>query len=81
MTQISLSRLAEHANIRRANPHRFRHTLATDLLSRGVPIADVAAILGNSVAIVEKHYKHFEKSEPECTRPSLQLRTRYATVT
>jgi integrase len=36
--------------------HRFRHTFACDLLSRGVPIRQVAAFLGNSVTIVEKHY-------------------------
>ncbi|HKO54845.1 MAG TPA: tyrosine-type recombinase/integrase [Thermoanaerobaculia bacterium] len=36
--------------------HRFRDTLATSLLANGVPIEDVAAILGNSVKIVEKHY-------------------------
>ena len=36
--------------------HRFRHTFACDLLSQGVPIRQVAAFLGNSVTIVEKHY-------------------------
>lgn len=36
--------------------HRFRDSLACDLLSNGVPIEDVAAILGNSVKVVEKHY-------------------------
>lgn len=41
--------------------HNFRHSFATDLLSRGVPIEDVALLLGNSVKIVEKHYAH-------CTR-------------
>jgi site-specific recombinase XerD len=36
--------------------HRFRDSLACDLLSNGVPIEDVAAILGNSVKVCEKHY-------------------------
>jgi len=36
--------------------HRWRHTFATDLLSKGVPVSEVAAILGNSTRIVEKHY-------------------------
>lgn len=42
--------------------HNFRHTFATDLLQRGIPIEDVAALLGNSVKIVKKHYSHFVKA-------------------
>lgn len=42
--------------------HNFRHSFATDLLARGIPIEDVAALLGNSVKIVEKHYSHLVKS-------------------
>jgi site-specific recombinase XerD len=38
--------------------HNFRHTLATDLLTKGASLEDVAMILGNSVKIVEKHYAH-----------------------
>jgi len=36
--------------------HRFRHTLATELLGRGATFEDVADILGNSPAVVRKHY-------------------------
>ncbi|HXA67382.1 MAG TPA: tyrosine-type recombinase/integrase [Bryobacteraceae bacterium] len=39
-----------------AHAHRFRHTLATELLGRGASFEDVADILGNSPAIVRKHY-------------------------
>jgi site-specific recombinase XerD len=45
--------------------HNFRHTFATDLLARGVPIEDVALLLGNSVKIVEKHYSHFVRARQE----------------
>ena len=38
-----------------AHAHRFRHTLATELLGRGASFEDVADILGNSPAIVRKH--------------------------
>jgi site-specific recombinase XerD len=41
--------------------HNFRHSFATDLLARGIPIEDVAALLRNSVKIVEKHYSHLVK--------------------
>jgi integrase len=36
--------------------HRWRHYFATQLLSKGVPVSEVAAILGNSARTVEKHY-------------------------
>lgn len=39
--------------------HRWRHTFAAELLSQGVPVAQVAAILGNTSRIVEKHYSQF----------------------
>lgn len=45
--------------------HNFRHTFATDLLACGVPIEDVALLLGNSVKIVEKHYSHFVRARQE----------------
>ena len=41
--------------------YRWRHTFATDLLSKGVPV-EVAAILGNSARIVEKHYAQWIQS-------------------
>jgi hypothetical protein len=36
--------------------HRFRDTFAVELLLAGVSLEKVAALLGNSVKIVEKHY-------------------------
>jgi integrase len=42
--------------------HRWRHTFATDLLSKGIPVTEVAAILGNSARIVEKHYSQWIQS-------------------
>jgi integrase len=41
------------------NPHKFRHTLATTLLSNGTSAAVVAKILGNSPRVVEKYYDHW----------------------
>ena len=45
-----------------AGTHRFRHTLATQLLEHGATCEDVAAILGNSAKIVEKHYGKWSKN-------------------
>jgi len=44
------------SGVLRAHAHRFRHTLATELLGRGASFEDVADILGNSPEIVRKHY-------------------------
>jgi len=37
-------------------PHRFRHTFARILLQRGVPVADVADLLGDDEDTVRDHY-------------------------
>ena len=36
--------------------HRFRHTLATEILIKGGTIEDAANILGDSPATIRKHY-------------------------
>jgi site-specific recombinase XerD len=38
------------------HPHQFRHTAAKRLLVRGLSVAYVATLLGNTEKIVEKHY-------------------------
>jgi integrase len=40
-------------------PHRFRHTFARILLQRGVPIADVADLLGDDEKTVRDHYSRW----------------------
>jgi integrase len=50
-------RLCELAGVPDGHPHRFRDTLAVELLLDGVPIERVAIVLGHSsVRITEKHY-------------------------
>jgi integrase len=38
------------------NPHRFRHTFVRILLEKGVPVADVAELIGDTEEIVRMHY-------------------------
>lgn len=45
--------------------HMFRDTMATRLLNEGVSIEVVAAILGHSVRICEKHYSPWVRSRQE----------------
>jgi integrase len=40
----------------RPTPHRFRHTFVRILLEHGVPLADVAELIGDTEAVVRKHY-------------------------
>jgi integrase len=40
-------------------PHRFRHTFARILLQRGVPVADVADLLGDDEKTVRQHYSRW----------------------
>ena len=42
-----LNELAEKAGVDHVHPHKFRRTLATDLTRRGMPIQEVARILGH----------------------------------
>jgi site-specific recombinase XerD len=52
----ALRSLFKAAGVPSAHAHRFRHTLATELLGRGASFEDVADVLGNSPEIVRKHY-------------------------
>lgn len=38
------------------NPYQMRHTFITLALRAGMPVTDVAALVGNSPAIIYKHY-------------------------
>lgn len=43
-----LKRIEERSYVPNVHPHRFRHTLATNLIDRGMSIQEVAAILGHA---------------------------------
>ena len=57
--------ICKQAGIMPDHPHRMRHTLAADLLSRGVSVENVAAVLGNSPAIVIKYYSQWIRSRQD----------------
>lgn len=50
----------EKVKVSKAKPHMFRHTLARDLLLGGMPMAELAELLGNSVRIIEKYYSKWD---------------------
>lgn len=43
-----LNRLSRVSGVRNVHPHRFRRTLATNLIKHGMPIQEVSKILGHS---------------------------------
>ena len=61
------------SKVRGAQAHRFRHTLATEILIAGGTIEDCANILGDSPEIIRKHYA---KWSPEYQRRTVDLMTR-----
>lgn len=53
--------LGKRAGVPDAHPHRYRDTFAVDLLARGATPYDVAKLLGDTVATIERHYAPFVK--------------------
>lgn len=43
-----LKRIEAETGVENVHPHRFRRTLATSLIDKGMSIQDVAAILGHA---------------------------------
>ena len=55
-------RLCEIAGVRDGHPHRFRDTLASELLLQGIPMEWISILLGHSsVKITERHYAPWVK--------------------
>jgi len=67
--------LGKRAGIVNAHPHRFRDTLAVDMLLRGASPYDVAKMLGDTIETVERHYTPFVKELRERLRSILENST------
>lgn len=64
--------LGRRAGVPTAHPHRFRDTLAVDMLTRGASPYDVAKMLGDTIETVEKHYTPFVRELRERVRTILE---------
>jgi integrase len=53
------------AGVERAHAHRFRHTLATEILARGGTEQDCADVLGISASVVRKHYAKWSQARQQ----------------
>lgn len=49
---------AERAGLKDVTPHTLRHTAASWMVQNGVPLEQVAAVLGDTIATVERVYAH-----------------------
>lgn len=67
--------LGKRVGVAGAHPHRFRDTLAVDMLSRGASPYDVAKMLGDTIDAVEKHYTPFVKELRDRVRSILETGT------
>ena len=57
-----LKKLAQDAGVEHVHPHKFRRTLATALIAHGMPIQEVAAILGHEKLDTTMKYVVLDKS-------------------
>jgi integrase len=54
-----LARVCQNAGVKPCIAYGYRHTFATEALARGVPDAQVAALMGHSgTGMLHKHYSH-----------------------
>jgi integrase len=60
--------MGERAGVTRVDPHRFRDTLAVDMLLKGASPSEVAKTLGDTISVVKEHYAPYVKELPERTR-------------
>ena len=58
-----LNIVAEAANVDHVHPHKFRRTLATNLIRHGMPIQEVAAILGHDKLDTTMQYVVLDKTD------------------
>lgn len=58
-----LRNLAKTSSVEHVHPHKFRRTLATNLIRHGMPIQEVAAILGHDKLDTTMQYVVLDKSD------------------
>jgi integrase len=56
----ALAGVAKRAGVRKLTPHMLRHSFATHLSMKGVPLAEIAGLLGDSLRVTEEHYAGYQ---------------------
>jgi hypothetical protein len=65
IAERTLAAVFKKSGVKNPHAHRYRHTLATRLLTDGAIFELVADILGNSPAVVRKHYGKWSKGRQD----------------
>jgi integrase len=68
----------EHSGDEKAHCHRFRHTLASELLGKGGTEEAIAGILGDSTATIRRYYAKW--TEEYQSRQDTLIRKIHGTV-
>lgn len=55
----ALHGVAKRAGVKKLTFHMLRHTFATHLAMKGVALAEIAGMLGDTLSVTEKHYAGF----------------------
>ena len=63
--RFMLNRVAEKAGIEHVHPHKFQRTLATNLARRGMPIQEVASLLGHDKLDTTMQYVILDERDKE----------------
>ncbi len=81
IAERTLAAVFKQSRVKNAHAHRYRHTLATRLLEQGATFEQVADILGNSPAVVRKHYGKWSKGRQDNIDPLMMAHFLTAPVT
>ena len=60
--EIRLKKLGEKSNVRNVHPHKFRRTMATTAIDKGMPIEQVQHLLGHEKIDTTLHYAMVKQS-------------------
>ena len=61
--RVMLNNIQEESGVQNVHPHKFRRTLATNLIRHGMPIEEVAAILGHDKLDTTMQYVVLDRGE------------------
>ena len=65
IAERTLAAVFQKSEVPNAHAHRFRHTLATEILTKGGSIQDVADVLGISAHVAAKHYAKWTQARQQ----------------
>ena len=63
------------AGIPRRGPYHLRHSFASEALTAGISIFELARVMGASVKTVDKHYGHLVRDSEDSIRARLDARS------